>query len=112
MILQNNGIQAIPTYTNDPIIRLEVVRSVMQRLDFNGKPAFLMSSKCTTLRKAMAGGYKYRRMQVSGMERFIETPDKNKYSHVSDALQYLLLGAGEGDRVVGSLEVYMRVKQV
>ena len=39
-------------------------------------------------------------MQVSG-ERYTDKPDKNDYSHVHDALQYLLLGAGEGTKITG-----------
>jgi hypothetical protein len=34
-------------------------------------------------------------MEVSG-ERYADKPDKNMYSHIHDALQYMLLGAGEG----------------
>jgi hypothetical protein len=36
---------------------------------------------------------------VSG-ERFDEKPDKNMFSHVHDALQYLMLGAGEGRQLI------------
>ena len=45
--------------------------------------------------KGFTGGYHYRRLQVSG-ERYDEKPNKNRFSHIHDALQYLLLGAGEG----------------
>ena len=48
------------------------------------------------LRKAMAGGYKYRRINVSGSDKFAEKPDKNMYSHVAEALQYLCTGLGHG----------------
>jgi hypothetical protein len=48
----------------------------------------------------MAGGYCYRKINVPGTERYAETPAKNMYSHVADALQYLLLGAGEGPAAV------------
>ena len=41
------------------------------------------------------GGYQYKRMEVSG-ERYADKPDKNMYSHIHDALQYMMLGAGEG----------------
>jgi hypothetical protein len=34
-------------------------------------------------------------MEVSG-ERYNDKPDKNMFSHVHDALQYMMLGAGEG----------------
>jgi hypothetical protein len=73
----------------------------MQRLDFSGKPAFIVSPKAKMLRKALAGGYKYKRMQVSGEQRFQDKPDKGRYSHVADAMQYMVLGAVGGDRVIG-----------
>jgi hypothetical protein len=34
-------------------------------------------------------------MEVSG-ERYADKPEKNMFSHVHDAAQYLFLGAGEG----------------
>ena len=40
-------------------------------------------------------------MQVTGQERYQDVPDKGKYSHAGDAMQYLFLGAVGGDRVVG-----------
>ena len=61
----------------------------------DGKPAFLIDKRCATLIKGFDSGYSYRRMMVSG-ERFDDKPDKNMYSHIHDALQYLMLGAGEG----------------
>ena len=101
MILWEQGIEAWPTYTNDFTIRREAVADYMGRLDFNGKPAFLVGPKATMLRKALAGGYKYKRMQVSGEAKFMDKPDKGRYSHVADACQYLFLGAVGGERVVG-----------
>jgi hypothetical protein len=52
------------------------------------------------IRKALAGGYKYKRMAVSGQERYQDKPDKGRYSHVADALQYLMVGAGEGSNII------------
>ena len=102
MILSNQGIDAWPTYTNDFTIRRECVADYMQRLDFTGKPAFIVGPKAIMCRKSLAGGYKYKRMQVSGEQRFQDKPDKqSKYSHVGDAIQYLMLGAVGGDRVIG-----------
>jgi hypothetical protein len=40
-------------------------------------------------------------MEVSG-ERFADKPDKNMFSHVHDAAQYLFLGAGEGRALMNS----------
>lgn len=100
-MLDNQGIVAWPTYTNDFSIRREAVADYMQRLSFNGSPAFMLGPKAKMVRKACAGGYKYKRMQVSGQERFQDKPDKGRYSHVGDALQYLFLGAVGGERVMG-----------
>jgi hypothetical protein len=100
-ILAHQGINAYPTYTNDFDIRREVVADYLLRLDFSGLPAFRVTSDAPTVRKAMAGGYRYKRMQVSGEDRFQDKPDKGKYSHAGDALQYLFLGAVGGERVIG-----------
>lgn len=100
-ILWNQGIEAWPTYTNDFTIRREAVADYMQRLDFRGKPAFIIGPKAPMARKACSGGYKYKRMQVSGQQRFQDKPDKGRYSHVGDGIQYLFLGAVGGERVVG-----------
>jgi hypothetical protein len=61
----------------------------------DGKPAFLIDRRCQQLIKGFEGGYQYKRMEVSG-ERYADKPDKNMYSHIHDALQYMMLGAGEG----------------
>ena len=61
----------------------------------DGESGILLDPKCTNLIRGFAGGYHYRRLQVSG-ERYDEKPNKNRFSHIHDALQYLLLGAGEG----------------
>jgi hypothetical protein len=66
-----------------------------------GKPAILIDRRCPQLIKGFEGGYAYKRMQVSG-ERFADKPDKNMFSHVHDAAQYLLLGAGEGRALMNS----------
>jgi hypothetical protein len=101
MMLDKQGITAFPTYTNDFTIRREVVAEYMLRLDFSGHPAFMLTPGCPMLRKAYAGGYKYKRMNVSGEERFIDKPNKNRYSHVCESHQYLFLGAVGDNRVIG-----------
>ena len=73
------GIQAIA-------VRLESMRKPMRRI-VNGKPQFVLHPRCTTLRKALIGGYVYKRLRVSD-ERYTDTPDKNQWSHICDAAQY------------------------
>jgi hypothetical protein len=84
-----------PAPTNDPTLRIEAVRTPMNRM-IDGEPGMLIHPQCRVLRKAYAGGYNYRRVQVAGDERFRDEPDKNIYSHISDADQYMMIGGGEG----------------
>ena len=98
-ILAANGIKAGPAPTNDFLLRREAVAGALTRM-VDGKPGLVVHPDCRQLRKALAGGYCYRRMQVSGDERFKDVPDKGPYSHVADAGQYLLLGGGEGSRTL------------
>ncbi len=94
-ILRAGGLLARPGPTNDPIIRIESVSNVLGRM-VDGNPGFLVDrSACPILSAGFLGGYHYRRMQVSG-DRYEDKPNKNKYSHVHDALQYAFTGAGEG----------------
>ena len=59
-----------------------------------GQPMFLIDPCCKVLRKGLNGGYKYRRIQVVGEERYTEEPMKNSYSHPHDALQYVAMESG------------------
>lgn len=102
MMLAASGIGASPTWTNDPVIRIGAVDACMRRLDSVGEIGFLIGPKAQIVRKACAGGYKYRRVKVSGDERFMDQPDKNRYSHPADALQYMAIGMGEGTALIAS----------
>ena len=95
MILRSEGLNFQPATSNDPQIRVEAVEQVMTRV-FDGKAGFLVDPSCKHLIKACAGGYHYPRLKVSGSVRHSDKPLKNMSSHVSEALQYLLLGSGEG----------------
>ena len=98
-ILQAAGIDARPAPTNDFTKRREAVAGALSRL-IDGQPGLVVHPRCSTLRKAMAGGYNYKRVQVTGEERYRDVPDKNGYSHVAESLQYMLMGAGEGRALV------------
>jgi len=63
----------------------------------------LIDYRCKELIKGFEGGYHYRRMQVSG-ERYEDKPAKDRFSHIHDALQYLMLGSGEGRQVMGQFK--------
>ena len=99
-ILLAQGVNAWPAYTNDPVVRREAVAAPMLRMDMAGNPGLALTSGCPIYRKALAGGYCLKRMAVTGQERFMDKPDKGKYSHVADAGQYAMLGAGEGGMLI------------
>lgn len=100
-IMNNAGVPMEGADTNNFTIRREAVSIPLTTLTMKGQPQLVISPKCNNLRKGMNGGYKYKRMQVSG-EKYNLKPDKNKYSHVCEALQYLLLGMGKGYEVLDS----------
>lgn len=97
-ILRQCGIPIDPAPSNDPIVRREAVAAALNRL-VDGVPGLIISPKCELTRKGMAGGYAYKRVQASGAERYHDKPDKNRYSHVCEAGQYMMLGLGEGVRI-------------
>ena len=99
----------LPTNTNKPLIRRASIINPMKRLCMDGKPAFLISPKCRMWRKGLAGGFKYRRIQVIGDEKFTDDPDKNIYSHICEAGEYALVGAGEGQEAITPANVNTQI---
>jgi hypothetical protein len=100
--MRTEGLAMVPCWTNDPDERQAAVdRRLTSMVD--GAPAFLVSPRCTTLIGGLAGGYQLRRLKVEGtIDTFTEGAVKNLYSHVCDALQYLLAGLDRGNaRTVG-----------
>jgi hypothetical protein len=92
------GIDMQPAPSNDPTLRCEAVDAVLTRL-VDGRPAYLIDPSCRHLRKAMAGGYHYPKIVNQGTTRYGDKPVKNDSSHVAEAQQYMMLGAGEGKAV-------------
>jgi hypothetical protein len=88
-ILHGKGIR-VQAGMQDLIIRLESVKKPLNTMR-DGKPQFALSPRCELLRKGFMGRYQYRRVKVAGAaERYHDTPEKNEYSHIQDALQYVM----------------------
>lgn len=100
-VLRAHGLGVYPAHTNDFTVRREVLSRLLTRSTHTGGPAFILHPRCRALRKALAGGYQYRRLQVSGSSRYADKPLKDAHSHVAESLHYLLLGAGEADTLLG-----------
>lgn len=97
-ILRGRRINAQPCRVNDATLRREAVAGPMSRL-INGEPGLLISTKCKITREAMAGGYSYARMQISGEERYHDEPTNNRYQPLAEAAQYMHVGGGEAASV-------------
>lgn len=95
-VLNAAGVPVQPASTNEPVLRRAAVANPLRRVCADGKPALLISPKAKMIRKGLAGGFCFRRLKVAGSERYTDEPDKNQYSHPVEALEYLMLGLGEG----------------
>jgi len=101
--LREAGFQNIrPASTNSFIARREAVANYLTKM-VDGVPCFQISPKAKTIRAGFLGGYRYQRVRVSGEERFKDQPEKNKYSHPHDALQYLAMLAAGGVQTIDDL---------
>ena len=98
-VLRGAGLRAWPAQSNDVSLRIEAVTAPLMRM-VDGKAGLLIDPRCRELIKGFEGGYHYKRVQVSG-ERYNDKPDKNRFSHIHDAMQYMMIGAGEGKQVLG-----------
>tara|TARA_R100000081_G_C4775781_1_gene148465 strand:- start:11 stop:991 length:981 start_codon:yes stop_codon:yes gene_type:complete len=97
-ILDECGIPTVTTNTNSPVARRDAVKYYLTRM-VEGAPAFAIGPYAPFLRKGFLGGYKFKEVRtggIAGKKRYHEVPDKNFYSHVSDALQYAMLHIREG----------------
>lgn len=97
-LLAAQQILAEPAFTNDFSVRSEAVAACLGRV-IDGQPGFLIHPQCKVTRKGLQGAYAFRRMQIVGEERYRDVPDKTRWSHPCEALQYLVMGGGEGQAI-------------
>jgi hypothetical protein len=95
-IFAANGITVLPAPVpgNNIKIRIEAVNYVLAGM-MDGQPRFMLSPGCRSLKVAMAGKYHWSKNEGT------TEPKKDKYSDLADALQYMIIGAGEGRAMVG-----------
>lgn len=84
-IIKAEGLRVLPAKTNNVSARLSAVDDYLMR-HVDGDAAFLLDPKCMQLKAAMMGGYRFHHKNGS--------VEKNKHSHVAEALQYLMLHIG------------------
>jgi len=99
-VLRAQGLHCLPAgQNNDPLIRRKSLSQHFIRLTITSEPGIIIDPKCKVLRKGLAGKFSYRRLKVAGDERYENKPNKNWWSHVCEACEYMMVGAGE-DRTV------------
>ena len=82
-IIKAEGMRVMPAKTNNISARIGAVDDFLMR-QTDGDAAFLVDPRCVKLKAAMMGGYRYKPKGDGVIE-------KNKASHVAEALQYLML---------------------
>jgi hypothetical protein len=82
-IINAEGLKVIAARTNNISARLNAVDDYLMR-QVDGDAAFVMDPRCTQLKAAMMGGYRFKPKGDGEI-------DKGKASHVAEALQYLML---------------------
>ncbi|MEY2654733.1 MAG: hypothetical protein RLZZ524_1761 [Pseudomonadota bacterium] len=87
-VAAEQGFPMTPAPSNDPDVRIADVEFFLRERIEGGHLALVLDPRLSWLRRAMAGGYHFKRLQVSGETRFMDVPAKNKFSHVADADQY------------------------
>ena len=102
-IVREQGVNAMPAGTNDATIRRDVMGDACSNL-IDGQPAFLISPACRYTRKGLGKHYCLRKIAVETgrAQKYAEKPDKNEYSHVIEACQYAMIGAGMGRELIGA----------
>lgn len=74
--------------TNALIPRLESVKRKLTRSS-KGNPQLVIDPSCKRLIDGFSGGYRY--VERGNTGSFADTPEKNQFSHIHDALQYVAL---------------------
>lgn len=93
-LLKRLGFACFPAPTNDIDSRIRAVEAFLL-LQVRGGPGFLVDgTRCPELVRALSGGYRY--SFTKDLKITKPTPDKGKYSHIADALQYACLGSHGG----------------
>lgn len=96
--------RAAPVPGNRLNPRLKGVRDLLTN-NVGAKPGLLVSPKCKKVRQGFNNGYVIAKRKLSnGKTKLKDEPEKNDFSHVHDALQYLVAGLTKANNVLLDLE--------
>lgn len=90
-ILNKLGMKPRPASSNDPLVRHNAVKSCLNKSIMGHAALVISKSGCPTLREGFNGGYGYHGIRTLNGLVYTDKAEKNEYSHIHDALQYLCL---------------------
>jgi hypothetical protein len=100
-IMRASGIPIDAAPSNVFALRTGALDKVLGSNAMDGRPRLIISGPdCPKLRRALMGGYRFRRLKLANEERYTDQPEKDHHSHVAEALHYLLLGVGLGKEIL------------
>jgi hypothetical protein len=100
-ILRAQGINVKPSPSQNPVTRVEAGRKPLEEIVTGGHIGYQLSPTCKVLRKGYKSGYRYKKIGSTGSVRYDDKPEKNRYSHIHEARQYALVGAGYARELQG-----------
>ena len=100
--LDEAGLTAFPAFSNSYAARFNAVETLLMRYlgkrEGSDSYGILVSPECKMIHKGFLGGYRMRRLQVVGQERYTDRPEKNEIANLHDALQYASMATESGTR--------------
>lgn len=110
-IMKKYGLAMLPAPgNNELVLRREAVAGALTRL-VAGRPGLIINRRCVKLRAGMSGKYNFKRVALRS-DVYADKPNKGEHSHVCEALQYYMLGVGEGKEVVQNKAMKIRKPNV
>lgn len=83
ILMDENGV-AVESSEQNFTARTQAVDGIMARID-----GCLISPVCTRLLNGFLGGYHFKEIGTTG--EFMDDPNKNRFSHIHDAFQYVMV---------------------
>jgi len=84
-------VEAAPTNSID--VRREALKKPLTTL-IDGDPALIVSPHCKLIITGLNSGFRFKKLNVGGADRFAEDVEKNNYADICEALEYACLTDG------------------
>jgi hypothetical protein len=104
-------VRPAPAKGNRLTVRIEAVRKLLTE-NVGSRPGLLVSPIAKHLRQGFNNGYVIQRVKFSdGSGRWKDQPNKNDFSHVHDALQYVVVGLKKSGSASDDMDAEQRARR-